>query len=85
MDAYKVILPKALDAGLSPVQAKEMVYQSFDYLGMGRVWPFLEITNKILEERGGAGRCPCPLRLRPPWKTAWKRVRRPKRKSLGNI
>lgn len=52
MDAYKVILPKALDEGLSPVQAKEIVYQAFDYLGMSRVWPFLEITNKILEERG---------------------------------
>lgn len=47
-----MILPKALDAGLSPVQAKEMVYQSFDYLGMGRVWPFWEITNRILEEQG---------------------------------
>ena len=58
MDAYKVILPKALDAGLSPVQAKEMVYQSFDYLGMGRAWPVSEITNKTLGERGGAGRCP---------------------------
>lgn len=53
-DAYRVMLPKALDAGLSPVQVKEVVYQAFDYLGMGRVWPFLEITNQILEQRGVA-------------------------------
>ena len=37
MDAYQVMLPKALDAGLSPVQVKEIAYQAFDYLGMGRV------------------------------------------------
>lgn len=54
MDAYQVMLPKALDAGLSPVQVKEIVYQAFDYLGMGRVWPFLEITNNIFEQRGVA-------------------------------
>lgn len=53
-DAYQVMLPKALDAGLSPVQVKEVVYQAFDYLGMGRVWPFLKITNCILEQRSVA-------------------------------
>lgn len=53
-DAYQVMLSKALDAGISPVQVKEVVYQAFDYLGMGRVWPFLEITNNILEQRGVA-------------------------------
>ena len=51
-EAYQVMLPKALDGGLSPVQVKEVVYQAFDYLGMGRVWPFLEITNRIFEQRG---------------------------------
>lgn len=34
-DAYQVMLPKALDAGLSPVLVKEIVCQAFDYLGMG--------------------------------------------------
>jgi len=52
LDAFKFMLPKALDAGLSPVQVKEIVYQAFDYLGMGRVWPFLEVTNEILTELG---------------------------------
>lgn len=54
MDAYQVMLPRALEGGLSPVQVKEIVYQAFDYLGMGRVWPFLAATNRIFEERGVA-------------------------------
>ncbi len=51
-EAYRIMLPKALDAGLSPIQVKETVYQAFDYLGMGRAWPFLEITDSILAQRG---------------------------------
>lgn len=50
-EAYREILPKALDSGLSPVSVKEMVYQSVDYLGMGRMWQFLGITNEIFEEK----------------------------------
>lgn len=45
LDAYKEILPKALDAGLSPVAVKEIVYQSVDYVGMGRMWQFLKAAN----------------------------------------
>lgn len=52
LEAFKIMLPKALDAGLTPVQVKEVVYQAFDYLGMGRAWPFLEITNAVLTDRG---------------------------------
>lgn len=58
-DLYRIMLPKALDSGLSPVAVKEMVYQSTDYLGMGRTWPFLSITNDILEERGISLPLPC--------------------------
>lgn len=52
IDAYREMLPKALDGGLSPVAVKEIVYQSVDYLGMGRMWPFLSATNSIMQERG---------------------------------
>lgn len=52
LDAYKEILPKALDGGLRPEAVKETVYQSVDYLGMGRMWPFLRATNEIFEQRG---------------------------------
>lgn len=52
LDVYKYILPKALDGGLTPVMVKEMVYQAVDYLGIGRVMPFLSVTNDILTARG---------------------------------
>ena len=51
-DAFRMMLPKALDAGVTPVMAKEIVYQATDYLGFGRVLPFINITNEILEARG---------------------------------
>lgn len=51
-DAYKEILPKALDNQITPVMAKEIVYQATDYLGYGRMLPFLNITNDILIQRG---------------------------------
>ena len=47
-DAFRMMLPKALDAGVTPVMAKEIVYQATDYLGFGRVLPFINITNEIL-------------------------------------
>ncbi|OUO94271.1 carboxymuconolactone decarboxylase family protein [Cloacibacillus sp. An23] len=52
LDAYKEILPRALDDGLRPEAVKETVYQSVDYLGMGRMWPFLRATNEIFTDRG---------------------------------
>ncbi len=51
-EVYREVLPKALDAGLMPVMVKEMVYQAVDYLGIGRVMPFLSVTNDILNARG---------------------------------
>lgn len=50
-EAFEMMLPKALDAGLSPVVAKEVIYQATDYLGFGRMLPFLEIANRIFTER----------------------------------
>lgn len=52
LDAYKEILPSALDNGLTPVMIKEIVYQATDYLGYGRMLHFLNSTNDILGERG---------------------------------
>ena len=51
-DAFRMELPCALDAGVTPVMAKEIVYQAVDYLGIGRVLPFLDITNEVLTGRG---------------------------------
>lgn len=52
MDEFKIILPKALDAGLSAISAKEIVYQAVAYLGIGRIQPFLTATNEVLMKRG---------------------------------
>ena len=52
MEEYRLVLPRALDAGLSPIAVKEIVYQAVDYLGIGRVLPYLKASNSILESRG---------------------------------
>lgn len=52
IDVFRMELPRALDAGLTPVMAKEIIYQAVDYLGIGRVLPFLDVANEILESRG---------------------------------
>ena len=57
IDAFREELPVALDAGVTPVMAKEVVYQGVDYLGIGRVFPFLQAANEIFQERG----IPLPL------------------------
>ena len=52
LDAFEEILPKTLKNGITPVVAKEIVYQATDYLGYGRMLPFLNVTNDILTENG---------------------------------
>ena len=52
VELYRVLLEKALDEGVGPEMAKEIVYQAVDYLGLGRVFPFLTATNEVLEEKG---------------------------------
>ncbi len=51
VDAYKEMLPKALENDITPVMVKEIVYQAADYLGYGRMLPFLNCTNEILAEK----------------------------------
>lgn len=52
IDEFKAMLPAALNFGVTPVEAKEAVYQAVAYLGIGRVLPFLNATNEILRARG---------------------------------
>ena len=51
VDAYRELLPQALENGLTPIAVKECVYQATDYLGYGRMLPFLYATNEIMTER----------------------------------
>lgn len=52
VDAFRLEVPRALDAGVTPVMVKEIVYLAVDYLGIGRVLPFLDAVNDILTDRG---------------------------------
>ena len=51
-EEFREMLPAALRAGVSPVQAKEILYQAVAYLGIGRVRPFFDVTNQVLQEAG---------------------------------
>jgi 4-carboxymuconolactone decarboxylase len=51
---YRVMLGAALTAGVTPVEAKEIVYQAVPYVGMAKVFDFLHATNDVLTERGVA-------------------------------
>ncbi len=52
LSEYKLLAEDALDAGLSPIELKEIIYQAVPYLGMGRVYDFLTATNDILANKG---------------------------------
>ena len=51
-DEFRAMLPAAINFGVTPVEIKEIVYQAVAYLGIGRVFPFLKITNEVREEQG---------------------------------
>jgi 4-carboxymuconolactone decarboxylase len=49
---YRAMLTGALNVGVTPVEVKEIVYQSVAYVGIGRVFDFLHATNDVLAARG---------------------------------
>lgn len=57
LEAFRALLPAALDGALTPVEVKETVYQATAYLGFGRVYPFLTAVNEALAAKG----VPLPL------------------------
>jgi 4-carboxymuconolactone decarboxylase len=48
----RIMLGAALQVGVTPVEAKEIVYQAVPYVGMAKVFDFLHLTNEVLESRG---------------------------------
>ena len=52
LSEYKVMLVGALNVGVTPVEVKEIVYQSVPYVGIAKVFDFIHATNEILESRG---------------------------------
>ena len=52
VDEFREVLPAALNCGVSPEEAREVVYQAVAYLGLGRVRPFIKVMNEVFSSRG---------------------------------
>ncbi len=52
VSGYRAMLGAALHVGVTPVEAKEIVYQAVPYVGMAKVFDFLHATNEVLAKRG---------------------------------
>lgn len=65
---FRTMLAGALNAGVTPVAAKEVPYQAVPYVGMAKVLDFVHIANDVLVTRGVAlpleGSCRRPRRGR---------------------
>lgn len=51
---FRTMLTGALNAGVTPVEVKEVVYQAVPYVGMARTIDFVHIANEVLTARGVA-------------------------------
>jgi 4-carboxymuconolactone decarboxylase len=52
VNEYRVILGAALNVGVTPVEAREILYQAVPYVGMARAFDFLHATNEVFKSRG---------------------------------
>src|SRR5512133_557744 len=52
LSEYRMMLGGALSVGVTPVQAKEILYQAVPYVGIARVLDFIHTTNDVLRTRG---------------------------------
>lgn len=52
VEAFREILPSVPDAGVTPIEVKEIAYQATAYLGIGRTFSFLNIVNEVFEADG---------------------------------
>ena len=70
--AYREILPKALEAGLSPRRCKGNGLSGSGLSRNGANGEFLRAANEILRRMRSGFRS--PRRREPPWKTGWKKA-----------
>ena len=52
VNEYRVMVGGALTVGVTPVEIKEIVYQAVPYVGMAKVFDFLQVTNEVFQARG---------------------------------
>ena len=49
---YRAMLGAALTVGVAPVEVKEIVYHAVPYVGMSKVFDFINATNDVLTDNG---------------------------------
>jgi 4-carboxymuconolactone decarboxylase len=49
---YKMMVNAAMNVGVTPVEIKEILYQSVPYVGISKVVDFIYLTNEIFKEHG---------------------------------
>lgn len=52
LHAYRLMLGASLNAGVTAVEIKEILYQAIPYLGIAKVIDFIHVTNEELTARG---------------------------------
>jgi len=52
VNEYRTMLGAALDNGVTPIEAKEILYQAVPYVGIARAFDFLHANNDVLRARG---------------------------------
>lgn len=53
VDEFGFLIPSAIkEFGVTPEEIKELVYQGTAYLGIARVFPFLQRTNEVFKANG---------------------------------
>ncbi|RAP44570.1 MAG: hypothetical protein BZ135_07985 [Methanosphaera sp. rholeuAM6] len=50
VELYEKIVLLSLDIGVTPVEIKEILYQSLAYIGLSKMYEFLNITNELFRE-----------------------------------
>ena len=51
IELYEKKILAALDIGLSPIEIKEIIYQSIVYIGLSKAYAFLDKTNEIFKQK----------------------------------
>jgi 4-carboxymuconolactone decarboxylase len=82
VNEFRAMLGAALNVGVTPVEAKEIVYQAVPYVGMARVFDFLHVTNEVLTSRGVA--LPLPAQSTTTPETRFEKGREVQRRILGD-
>ncbi|MBE6486122.1 MAG: carboxymuconolactone decarboxylase [Methanosphaera stadtmanae] len=50
LNLYENVVKVALDIGVTPVEIKEILYQSLAYIGLSKTYDFIKKTNEIFNE-----------------------------------